>query len=254
MMLKFYLPGLFLAASVAHAQPVKQPAQQPAPIAFLVAEGVEIVSTFEGPGDLTGYVGRAGSQVLEIYLTPDGEHAIIGTLLDGKGNLFAKDHLEAAAPEGIAWEDLEKTHWIAEGDTTATKIVYAFTDPNCPYCATFWRAAQPYLKKGGVQLRHIMVGMLRPSSAGKAATILAAKDPAAALAKHEQTMQQGGLPERTDLPKKFVQQVEENTRFMRINHIGATPTIVFKDAQGKVRQTQGMPSNEVMATQIFGSK
>lgn len=254
MYLHYYLPSLLLAASVSYAQPVQQPVQQPAPIAYLISEGIEIVSTYKGPGNLTGYIGRSGPQVMEIYLTPDGEHAIIGTLLDGKGNLFAKAHLDAAAPDSVAWDDLEKTHWIAEGDKTATKIVYAFTDPNCPYCATFWSAAQPYLKKSGVQLRHIMVGMLHPSSAGKAATILAAKDPAAALAEHEQTLRQGGLKERADLPKEAVQQVEENTRFMHTNHIGATPTIVFKDAQGKVRQIQGMPSEELMATEIFGTK
>lgn len=250
MTLKTYLPALLLAMSVSHAHAAQQ---QPAPIAHLVSEGVEILNSYKGPGNLTGYVGRYGPQLMEIYLTPDGEHAIVGTLLDGKGNLFAKAHLDAAAPDGIAWEDLEKSHWIAEGDTTASKIVYAFTDPNCPYCATFWTAAQPYLKKGDVQLRHIMVGMLHPSSTGKAATILAAKDPAAALAEHEKTLQQGGLKERHDLPKEVVQKVEENTRFMRQNHIGATPTIVFKDTQGKVRQIQGMPSKELMATQIFGT-
>lgn len=226
--------------------------QYPAPIRQLQADGVDIAESFDAPGGLKGYVGTYNGRQIEIYLTPDGEHALVGTLLDAQGEPIAREHLARAAAAGLDWNSFAETHWVAEGDPAADKVIYAFMDPNCPYCAAFWERAQPYLKKGGVQLRHIMVGLLREDSPAKAATILAADDPAAALARHERSMKQGGVEADPAVPARFLKQVEENTRFMRDLSIRATPTIVFKDSQGRVQQVQGLPSESLMDTQIFG--
>lgn len=225
--------------------------QYPAAIRSLQADGVEIADSFEAPGGLTGYVGIYNGQAMEIYLTPDGEHAVVGTLIDAQGEPVARHQLARASASGLDWNSFADTHWIAEGDPNAEKIVYVFTDPNCPYCATFWERAQPYLKQGGVQLRHIMVGILREDSPAKAATILAAENPAAALAQHESTMKQGGLAADPAVSQRFLKQVEENTQFMQSHGIRATPTIVFKDTNGGLQQKQGLPSDSLMETQIF---
>lgn len=225
--------------------------QHPAPIRQLQAEGIEIGESFEAPGGLKGYIGTYNGRALEVYLTPDGEHALVGTMLNARGEAVAREQLARAAASGLDWNSFADQHWIAEGDPEAEKVVYVFTDPNCPFCAAFWEQAQPYLKKGGVQLRHIMVGMLRADSPQKAATILAADNPATALAKHESTMKQGGLAADPKVPQRFLDQVEENTRFMRELNIGATPTVIFKDTQGQVQQVQGLPSDSLMETQIF---
>lgn len=225
--------------------------QYPAPLRQLQMDGIEIGDSFAAPGGLKGYVGFYNGQGLEIYLTPDGEHALIGTMINAAGEPVAREHLANAAASRLDWDSFADQHWIAEGDPNADRVVYAFTDPNCPYCAMFWERAQPYLEKGGVQLRHIMVGMLREDSPQKAATILAADDPAAALARHESTMKQGGLPVDPKVPQIFLRQVEENTRFMRELNIRATPTVVFKDTEGRVQQIQGVPGDSLMETQIF---
>lgn len=62
----------------------------------------------------------------------------------------------------------------------APRIVYVFTHPNCPFCAKLWLDARPWVDGGKVQLRHVLVGILGPTSAGKAAALLTAKDPSAA--------------------------------------------------------------------------
>ncbi|MCW8194744.1 thiol:disulfide interchange protein DsbG [Proteobacteria bacterium 005FR1] len=227
--------------------------QYPAPIRQLEADGIDIGDSFEAPGGLTGYIGIYNGRPLEVYLTPDGEHALVGTLLDAEGVPIARERLAQAAASGLDWDSFAEQHWIAEGDPNAEKVVYVFTDPNCPFCAAFWEQAQPHLKQGGVQLRHIMVGMLREDSPQKAATILAAANPAKALAKHERTMKKGGLAADPKVPQRFLDQVNENTRFMRDLNIGATPTVVFKDTQGRVQQIQGLPSDSLMETQIFVS-
>ena len=79
---------------------------------------------------------------------------------------------------------MENSTWIADGNADAPRIIYMFSDPNCPYCNMFWKQARPWVESGKVQLRHIMVGMLRADSAGKSAALLSAKDPQAALNEH----------------------------------------------------------------------
>ena len=49
----------------------------------------------------------------------------------------------------------------------APGTVYVFTDPNCPYCSKFWADARPWVDSGAVVLRHVMVGILTPTSAGR---------------------------------------------------------------------------------------
>ena len=66
------------------------------------------------------------------------------------------------------WKQAEAAHWINDGQAKAPQTVYVFTDPNCPYCNKFWADARPWVDSGKVELRHIMVGILTPTSAGKA--------------------------------------------------------------------------------------
>lgn len=223
----------------------------PKPLKALTADGMKIVESFDAPGGLTGYIGQYNGHPLELYLTADKKHVVVGPLLDGDGKRYAEERLNAVASAGLDWNAFAKTHWVAEGDPNSDHIVYVFTDPNCPYCAMFWEKSQPYVKRGGVQVRHIMVGILHPTSLPKAATILAADNPAAALARHERTMKQGGIEVDENVHEQFLEQVQENSRFMQSNGIRATPAVVFKDANGQVQQVQGVPSPELMEQHIF---
>src|SRR3546814_12650200 len=75
------------------------------------------------------------------------------------------------------WALLEASEWIADGKADAPRVIYTFSDPNCPFCNKFWSAARPWVDSGKVQLRHIMVGVIRPDSANKVATIMTASSP-----------------------------------------------------------------------------
>lgn len=236
--------ALVIAAAPLAAEPY------PAPIRHLQAEGVEIVDSSDD-GELPLYIGKYQGRLMEIYLTPDEQHAIIGTMINAQGEQVAADKLRAAAPDALDWESLEKTHWIVEGDPNGERIVYAFMDPNCPYCGAFWKASRKYIDRPGIQLRFIMVGFLRPSSEGLAANILAAENPAAALAEHEMNRDKGVAAEPKPVVSRFVRMVQENTAFMTTNEIYATPTVVFKNRLGKVQLIQGLPNETVMDQEIF---
>lgn len=240
-------PGLALAA---------QTKNWPAPIKALEAQGIKVFGTFEAPAGLTGYAGMIEQQPLAIYLTADGKQAIVGPMIDAKGNNLSQEPLERLVSKPMndkAWKQLENSAWIVDGNKKAPRIVYTFTDPNCPYCNKFWNDARPWIKAGKVQLRHVMVGILGPTSPGKAAALLAAKDPQAALTQHEQQHAKGGVKPLSKVPEKTRAQLEANQKLMQQLGSSATPTIFYKDASGNMQKLQGAPSPEMLA-RIMGPR
>lgn len=228
----------------------------PAPIKALQAQGVAVIGTFPAPGGLTGYAGSIRQQPLAIYLTPDGQHAIVGTLLDAKGQNMSEAPLKNLVSQPLTekvWQQLETGHWIADGAKNAPRVVYTFTDPNCPYCNKFWKDARPWVNAGKVQVRHLMVGILRPDSAGKAAALLSAKNPQTALTHHEQQHRSGGVKPLTQIPDAVRAQLDANYALMQQLGFAATPSILYKDDAGQLQTTQGAPSGEVLS-RILGPR
>ena len=82
---------------------------------------------------------------------------------------------------------LESSTWVAEGADSPQRVAYVFTDMACPYCAELWENMQPLVQDPAntLQVRHIIVGLIHPKrSFTQGGAILAAPDPAAALAEH----------------------------------------------------------------------
>ncbi|MGB7758058.1 MAG: thiol:disulfide interchange protein DsbG [Salinisphaera sp.] len=239
-----------LAVGTAHA------ADWPAPIQQMADKGLTIVKRFDAPGGLTGYAARAGHTPVALYLTPDGHHVIVGTMLDEHGNNLSQKALDAAITkpqQQSAWPQLESATWIADGADSAPRRIYVFTDPNCPYCHRFYEAARPWVKAGKVQLRTILVGILKPSSPGKAAAILSAKHPVAAYRRHEANYRSGGIKPLGDIPPALSDEITSNNALMGSLGIRGTPGIVTRDAHGKIHIHQGMPQGDTL-TDILGPK
>ena len=252
-------PTLLFAACLAALGTLTSNAQAkdwPAPIKALEAQGVEVIGTFKAPGGLTGYAGVIEMQPLAIYLTADGKQAIVGSMIDAKGNNLSQKSLEKLVSKPMtdrAWKQLEQSTWIGDGKNNAPRVIYTFTDPNCPYCNKFWNDARPWVTSGKVQLRHVMVAILGPTSPGKAAAILAAKDPQVALTQHEQQHATGGTKPLSQVPGEIRAQLDANQKLMQQLGAAATPTIFYKDATGKLQKMQGAPSGE-MLTKILGPR
>jgi thiol:disulfide interchange protein DsbG len=228
----------------------------PAPIKALEAQGVEVVGTFAAPGGLTGYAGMIEQQPLAIYLTADGKQAVIGSMIDAKGANLSQEPLDRLVSKpmtGKIWKQLEKSAWIADGSKNSPRVVYTFTDPNCPYCNKFWNDARPWVTAGKVQLRHVIVAILTDTSTGKAAALLSAKDPQAALTQHEQQHASGGVKPLGQISATVRAQLDANQKLMQQLGASATPTIFYKDASGNLQKIQGAPSAE-MLTKIMGPR
>lgn len=217
---------------------------RPAVIDTVESQGFEVFGEFKAPGGLRGFAGVAGQRPMAVYVTPDGEHALIGTLIDAKGEDVGQAELQRLVAEPMSkriWGQLEKSHWVADGRADAPRVIYVFSDPNCPYCHRFWTAARPWVEAGKVQLRHVLVGVIREDSANKVAAILGDASPSAALVRNERAYDSGGIKGLAAVPAAVRKQLDENERLMLELGFQGTPALVFRDDAGMVQQRSGMP-------------
>lgn len=244
-MLRHTLVGLamILGATAAMA------ATYPPAIRHLAKQGVHVVRSFQALGNLTGYAARVGGERVMLYAMPDGQHVLVGTLLDASGHNLTAQQLDRYLPKLTLWQRLSRSTWVAVGNVHPKRIVYVFTDPNCPYCHLFWLATQPYLAQG-LQVRHILVGVVAPSSAAKAAAILEADDPPKALARNERDYDAarpggenaaGGIAPDTSPQPTTRARLAANRRLMETLGFRGTPSIIYRDAQGHVQRYAGLP-------------
>ncbi|MDE2275443.1 MAG: thiol:disulfide interchange protein DsbG [Burkholderiales bacterium] len=258
------LPIALVALGVALATPAfSQP--RPAVLKAIEARGVTIVGPLPAPAGMRAYAGFRGQQPLALYVTPDGQQAIVGTLLDAQGQdqtHVALDRAVSVPMADAAWRQLAASRWLADGRDGA-RVVYVFTDPNCPYCNQLWSEARPWVAAGKVQLRHVIVGILTPTSAGKAAALLSAQDPAARLAAYEarnaaataraiagghpRPLSDGDLAPLATIPPARQAELDANQHLMEAFGLQATPALVWRDAEGALQVSQGLPEGGLAA-------
>ncbi len=258
------LACLLLACGTASAQ------TRPETLQALEARGITVVGSFPAAGGLTAWAAFMGQTPVALYATPDGHHMVAGTMLDARGEDVNQAALEKAVArpmsEGV-WSQVEHSAWIADGSDKAARVIYVLTDPNCPYCNKLWSDARPWVDSGKVQLRHIIVGILTPTSEGKAAALLADKNPSAALNAHERanvsanakSMASGqprplgadGLMPLATIPPAIKARLDNNEKLMASLQLQATPALIWRDAKGILRTHTGAPDKAAL-TALFG--
>jgi len=270
----FRLPWAITAAVMVAgvvAQSCALAEERPTPLRALEKQGLTVVGTFPSPGGLTAWAGYMGQQAIALYVTPDGKHVIAGTLLDAEGKDVNRSVLEKTVSKPMTdgvWGQLQRSGWIADGSDKAPRTIYVFTDPNCPYCNKLWSDARPWVEAGRVQLRHVIVGILTPTSPGKAAALLADKNPAAILAAYERAQTAAtakglasghprplgdqGIKPLSTIPPAVQAQLDRNVSLMSNLGMQATPAVVWRDAKGSVQMRTGVP-DQVLA-EIMGPR
>ncbi|MCB2427601.1 thiol:disulfide interchange protein DsbG [Methylophaga pinxianii] len=221
--------------------------QEPEVIRYIKEQGVTVIDSFETPAGLRGYAASVQGQPISIYLTEDKKYAVIGNLINAEGEDLGEEALYelVSAPQNEkVWQQLERADWVQDGQNSAEKIIYTFTDPYCPYCQKLREIADPYIAKGDVQLRHIVVGILQENSLKKAAAILGAESPEKALQQHIQQTDKSAENGNEDTAKNGALLVEKNNLLMEQLGFMATPTSIYKDEKGHVRLIEGMPMRD----------
>ena len=123
------------------------------------------------------------------------------------------------------------------GSTLSARTVYVFFDPQCPHCNALWLAAKPL--KPQAKFVWIPVGLMNPASTSQGATLLAARDPVAAMDQHEASMQAktGGISAGGDIAAQK-EAVAKNTALLTRLGFSSIPTVVGTHAQSGALVTQ----------------
>lgn len=236
------LAGVFYVNS-AEAAP-----EYPRVIQAEVDQGMlDVVRSFPAASGLTGWVLSQDGQHSIAYTTADGKTLLAGMLMSEEGKNLSAEYEAQFIPKPdltALYETLGQSAYIAEGALeNPKKIIYAFTDANCPYCHLLWKALQPY-EKAGLQVRWIQVAILGASSMPKAIEVMKAADKTAAFAKlagsHGKPWTAMAQNDEANYPQ-MAGKIRNNALLMPQFNLAATPGMVWKDAQGKVQVKTGMP-------------
>jgi len=202
---------------------------------------------------------------------------LLGTLVLGVNSGVAGNWVPpAAGATADVMHQLDRAHWIASGaksspdakasadlkvsanskpsagSTTPGRVVYVFTDPNCPYCNELWKALST-IHAPGVQIRYLLVAVIDADSRGKDAAILESTDPAATLDKHERTFAGGGVAPKSASRAGTNEAISTNEGLMAALHIYATPGLAYLDEHNEMKVFAGMPNPEQLQM-ILGSR
>ncbi|MFW1837520.1 MULTISPECIES: thiol:disulfide interchange protein DsbG [Acinetobacter] len=212
----------------------------------LEKDGFSFVKQIEAPAQMTGWAGHMQQNPMTVFISNDNKYYIVGDLHNAKGDNLTVDALNTHVKQSVlddVWKSLEKSAWIQDGNVKAPRIIYVFSDPNCPYCHTFWEKARPYVKAGKVQLRHIQVGVIRAESRGQAATLLAASNPQQVFEAFNAAKGKQKLKELKPIPAHLAEKLESNEEMMNKYGFYATPALVWKNSQGQMETAQGLPKD-----------
>lgn len=212
----------------------------------LAKEGFKFIKQIDAPSHMTGWAGHMQQNPATVFIANDQKYYIVGDLYNAKGSNLSVQALDKHVKQSVlndVWQGLEQSAWIQDGNVNAAQIVYVFSDPNCPYCHTFWQQARPWVKSGKVQLRHIQVAVIRPESRGQAASLLAAENPQKAFEAFSLSAGKKKLTELKPIPQAIAAQLDHNQALMEKYGFYATPAVIWKNSQGELQSMQGIPKD-----------
>lgn len=235
-------------ASPAHARRASTLPPPPPALAVLVQRGeVELLSRFPTavPG-LTGYVVRYGSTREVVY----GSHGYLfsGDLISPKSVDLNRMYRQQYAPvdDAAVIRRLQSAgHLIAQGSPRAP-LLYAIIDPNCSFCYHFYHMAEPLIAAGRLQVRWVLVGFLERTSRARAAAILSAAHPAAALRIDEThfdlAREHGGIAPAPKIPAAIAAALKTHLDAMSDAGGNGTPTLLYRSGHGAWTTEVGLPT------------
>ena len=241
---KFLIPALAFSTYAVAAS------DEPDAIKQMEKQGIRIIGPFDSPGGLKSWLGDYQGAGVTLYLTPDGKHVISGYMYDEKGANLSEGVIndKIYVPAGREmWKKLQSVPGVTEGSDKATCHVVVFADPFCPYCRTFYQQAEPAIKDNTLQIKTLLVGILKPESGQYAAGILSAANPSQAWRDFENNpgLTKPDLPEKT--PRQIFDQIQNNQKLMQELGANGTPAIYYMNSAKKLQQVIGLPDKEQMA-------
>ncbi|TAM35183.1 MAG: thiol:disulfide interchange protein DsbG [Rhodanobacter sp.] len=241
-------------AATAPAQPAVSVAQAQQLVGSASHGAARVVRVFAGPDGMVGAViepSEGGAQQV-VWLTPHAQALVTGNnFYDAEGNSLTYQAMLAqglmtspAATLTAAAAPASRPILLGSKGPILTELF----DPNCIYCHELYQALKPAIAAGQLRVRYVLVGVVKPSSLPRAAAILAAKDPAAALAQDEARFdvkdEEGGYPPDKTMDAAAKAVVDANNALFDKMGASGTPTLLYcATGQKDVQTLGGMPKD-----------
>lgn len=224
----------------------------PVPLALAKNSGaLDVFKSFPAAGGLTGWLvqDKNAGKYLVVYTTADKEVMLAGMALDKTGKNLTAAYAEQYVPQpdySAALDEFNKQGaTVVDGSAKAKAEITVIFDANCGFCKVMHKLIQPAVDAGELRVTYVPVAILGADSDLKAAGILAAKNPSAAL--HAAV---GGRAE-TSNDKVLLGRIITNTALMKKHGFTGTPGVLYKgkkDGQETVFVANGVPN----ITEMFG--
>lgn len=228
------------------------------PAAKLVAKLMNgqgtIIDSFPAVNGFTGFVvqsSQSGNNGI-VYADKKGQYLFAGSIVNAQGQdmtqMYTNQYINSKIA-GPAYAAAISMNYFTSGSDSAPHKAIVIIDPNCIFCHMMYKEFKPMIDSGQVQIRWIPVAFRDPTSPGKAAALLNAGPGAAKLFdQNEQSFndqtEEGGItplqPNEQDaaITKAFAE-VQQNTQFFSKFGFQGTPTVLFKQSDGKVVMVPG---------------
>lgn len=244
--MKHLLTAALLASCAAFSA---RAADLPPVLQTIQGQGASIGQSFPGPDGLTGWVVKIPGRTFIVFTTPSGGYAMNGILVDRSGanmmTQYEEQYVRQPAAAKLAAGLASDGSLVKEGNAHAP-LLYVYADANCIYCNQLWTLLRTPVQAGKVQVQWAMVSFLKPSSPGRAAAILDAKDRAAALAldetKFDKAKEEGGIPPADPVSADANKALQQHSAQMAEANADGTPLLVFKRG-GNWTLEEGMPKD-----------
>lgn len=172
-----------------------------------------------------------------VWVTPDGKAVIPGAVIDADQQDLTKF---AEVQQGLRASPVQLWNYAAapaaRGFTLGTRgpLLTAFVDPNCPFCHLLYENLRPGIAAGQLRVRYVLVGIIRPNSAARAASLLAAPNLAQAIAQNEAgfdaSTEQGAYPiAPASTYARYLPTIDANNDALQRAGSSSTPTLVYCD-------------------------
>lgn len=227
----------------------------------------QITQIFPAVLGLVGFVvqSKQGGNSGIVYADSKGQYVFAGSIISAKGQdltqIYTNEYINSKIA-GPAYAEANKLHFFSSGSDKAPHKMLVLIDPNCIYCHLLYKEMQPLIAEGQLQIRWLPVAFRAPSSPGMAAAMLNTHSDAASSklldqneAVFDDKTEQGGLtpiepntqdPGVTEAFKK----VAQNTDFFSKSGFQGTPTVLYKQSDGKVIMVPGYVSGKAFKAMV----
>lgn len=249
------IAGIVGGDAVLAAEAANPPAVSLAAAQQLVASASHGTATvqrvFAGPDGMTGAVIAAdkGGAAQIVWLTPHAQALVTSS---GFYDAHGKDlTYQAMLAQGLMMSPAAAVSAAAAPAArpilvgSKGPILTELFDPNCIYCHHLYQALAPEVAAGRLRVRYVLVGVVKLSSLPRAVAILAAKDPAKALAQDEARFdvkdEEGGYPPDKSMDAAAKAVVDANNALFDKMGANGTPALLYCGAGNKgVQMVEGM--------------